>query len=47
MTAWPPVWLREPVTPTFGLAMVLIVAGVVLGLANWEKLISLRARLRT
>ena len=34
--SWAHVWLGEPVTPTFGLAMILIVAGVVLGQAPWR-----------
>jgi drug/metabolite transporter (DMT)-like permease len=37
------VWLHEPITPTFWLAMLLVVAGVLLGQANWQKLIALRA----
>ncbi len=35
--AWAHVWLGEAITSTFGLAMVLIVAGVVLGQAPWRK----------
>ena len=35
---WAHFFLHEPVTPTFWAAMVLIVAGVVLGQANWTKL---------
>lgn len=35
--SWAHVWLGEPITPTFGLAMVLIIAGVVLGQAPWRK----------
>jgi drug/metabolite transporter (DMT)-like permease len=40
---WAHVWLHEPITPTFWLAMLLVVAGVLLGQANWQKLIALRA----
>jgi len=36
--AWAHFFLREPVTPTFWAAMILIVAGVLLGQANWSKL---------
>jgi drug/metabolite transporter (DMT)-like permease len=39
---WAHFWLHEPVTPTFGLAMALIVAGVVLGQTNWQKLLEAR-----
>ncbi|MGA2787391.1 MAG: DMT family transporter, partial [Verrucomicrobiota bacterium] len=35
---WAHFFLREPVTSTFWTAMILIVAGVVLGQANWAKL---------
>lgn len=35
--AWAHVWLDEAVTPTFGAAMVLIVAGVLLGQAPWRR----------
>lgn len=35
---WARAWLKEPVTPTFWLAMMLIVAGVLLGQTNWQKL---------
>ncbi len=35
---WAHFFLREPVTSTFWAAMILIVAGVVLGQANWPKL---------
>ncbi|HWH71829.1 MAG TPA: DMT family transporter [Candidatus Sulfotelmatobacter sp.] len=37
--SWAHVCLREPVTPTFWVAMTLIVAGVILGQANWQKLV--------
>ena len=40
---WAHVWLHEPITPTFWLAMLLVVAGGLLGQANWQKLIALRA----
>lgn len=36
--AWSHFFLHEPVTSTFWAAMVLIVAGVVLGQANWAKI---------
>jgi len=35
---WAHFFLREPVTTTFWAAMILIVAGVALGQANWPKL---------
>ena len=35
--AWAWVWLHEPITPAFWLAMLLIVTGVVLGQAKWGK----------
>jgi drug/metabolite transporter (DMT)-like permease len=35
---WAHFFLREPVTSTFWTAMILIVAGVVLGQANWAKI---------
>lgn len=34
---WARACLKEPVTPTFWAAMVLIVAGVVIGQTNWQK----------
>jgi drug/metabolite transporter (DMT)-like permease len=34
---WANLCIGEPITPTFGFAMVLIVAGVVLGQTNWQK----------
>ena len=37
-TAWAHYTLREPITPTFCAAMVLIVAGVILGQADWSKI---------
>jgi len=40
--SWARVWLGEPVTPTFWLAMMLIVAGVVLGQANWQRILGAR-----
>lgn len=42
-TGWAWVWLKETISPTFWLAMVLVVAGVLLGQANWEKLLIARA----
>jgi len=38
--SWARVCLGEPVTPTFGLAMLLIVLGVVLGQTNWQKVLA-------
>ena len=35
--SWAKVCLREPVTPTFWVAMLLIAAGVVIGQTNWRK----------
>jgi drug/metabolite transporter (DMT)-like permease len=35
---WAHLCLNEPVTPTFWLAMILIVTGVVLGQTNWKKI---------
>jgi drug/metabolite transporter (DMT)-like permease len=40
---WAHLWLREPVTPTFGLAMSFIIVGVVLGQTNWQKIIQTRS----
>jgi len=40
---WARVWLDEPVTATFWVAMVLILFGVILAQTNWERLIGLRA----
>jgi drug/metabolite transporter (DMT)-like permease len=40
--AWAWACLGEPVTPSFWLAMALIVAGVVLGQAKWEKVLGAR-----
>ena len=39
---WSHFCLGEPVTPTFWAAMILIVCGVVLGQARWEKLLGAR-----
>ena len=39
---WARVCLREPVTPTFGLAMTLVIIGVVLGQAQWQKILGRR-----
>lgn len=36
-TTWSHFLLNEPVTPTFWIAMILIVAGVILGQTNWQK----------
>lgn len=35
---WAHVCLGEPVTPTFWMAMILIVAGVLIGQTNWQKI---------
>jgi drug/metabolite transporter (DMT)-like permease len=40
--AWAWLCLKEQVTRTFGVAMILIVAGVVLGQTRWEKLLGNR-----
>jgi drug/metabolite transporter (DMT)-like permease len=37
--SWSHFCLGEPVTATFWLAMVLIIAGVVLGQTNWKNLL--------
>lgn len=42
-TTWAHFCLGEPVTPTFWLAMALVIGGVVLGQTDWQKLIGLRA----
>lgn len=39
---WSHFCLGEPITPTFGTAMLLIVCGVVLGQARWEKVLGAR-----
>ncbi len=39
---WAHACLKEPITPTFWPAMLLIVGGVLLGQANWQKLFGLR-----
>jgi drug/metabolite transporter (DMT)-like permease len=41
--SWAHFWLKEPVTPTFWLAMILIVAGVVLSQTNWQKILAATA----
>ena len=41
-TLWAHAWLKEPITPTFWVAMVLIVSGVLLGQANWQRLFGTR-----
>ncbi len=38
-TTWAHFCLKEPLTPTFWVAMILIVAGVILGQTNWQKLL--------
>lgn len=38
-TTWAHFCLKEPLTPTFWLAMILIVAGVILGQTKWQKLL--------
>ena len=40
---WAHFWLHEPITPTFGVAMLLILSGVALGQTDWQKLAFLRA----
>jgi drug/metabolite transporter (DMT)-like permease len=39
-TGWAVVWLHETITRTFWLAMIMIIAGVLLGQANWERLLA-------
>jgi drug/metabolite transporter (DMT)-like permease len=39
---WAHVWLSEPITPTFWLAMLLIVGGVILGQTRWPRWVALR-----
>jgi drug/metabolite transporter (DMT)-like permease len=38
---WAHHFLKEPLTHTFWMAMILIVAGVVLGQAGWAKILDL------
>ncbi len=40
--AWASVCLKEPVTRTFWVAMLLVVTGVVLGQTNWQKILGAR-----
>ncbi len=39
---WANVFLGEPITPTFWLAMLLIVSGVLIGQTNWQKVLGRR-----
>jgi len=41
--SWAWVWLKEPITPTFWVAMLLVISGVLIGQANWERLLAPRA----
>ena len=41
--SWARFWLKEPITPTFWLAMFLVIAGVLIGQANWQRLLAPRA----
>jgi len=41
-TLWAHFWLREPITPNFWFAMLLVVTGVVLGQGSWRLLIPSR-----
>jgi drug/metabolite transporter (DMT)-like permease len=41
--SWAWVWLKEPITPTFWVAMTLVISGVLIGQANWERLLAPRA----
>lgn len=41
-TTWAHLWLKEPITPTFWLAMILVVAGVLIGQTNWQRLLAPR-----
>ncbi|HLP78041.1 MAG TPA: DMT family transporter [Candidatus Paceibacterota bacterium] len=38
-TTWAHFCLKEPLTPTFWIAMILIVSGVILGQTNWQKIL--------
>jgi len=39
---WAWFWLKEPVTRTFWVAMVLVIAGVLIGQANWDRILGSR-----
>ena len=41
--SWAHFWLKEPITPTFWLAVGLVITGVVIGQTNWERLLEPRA----
>jgi drug/metabolite transporter (DMT)-like permease len=41
---WAYFFLDEPITKTFWMALVLIASGVILGQANWQKLIDLAVK---
>jgi len=41
--SWARVWLGEPVTATFWMAMILILTGVILAQTNWERMLPARA----
>jgi len=43
--SWAYCFLHEPITPTFWAAMILIVAGVILGQMDWSKMSRLSERL--
>jgi drug/metabolite transporter (DMT)-like permease len=40
--AWANVCLREPITARFWISMLLIAAGVLLGQANWQRVLGVR-----
>ena len=39
---WAWFWLKEPITPTFWVAMLLVIAGVLIGQANWDRILGSR-----
>jgi drug/metabolite transporter (DMT)-like permease len=41
-TLWAHLFLNEKITPTFSVAMILIVAGVLIGQTNWQKIFGQR-----
>jgi drug/metabolite transporter (DMT)-like permease len=40
---WARVCLKEPITPTFGVSMLFVVSGVILGQTDWQKLLAPRS----
>jgi drug/metabolite transporter (DMT)-like permease len=39
---WAWFWLREPITPTFWVAMFLVITGVLIGQTNWDRILGSR-----